>query len=85
MIIPVRVAADMPLSTVGGVRQLAEGHPLCDQDCPVCDELLGSKPMTLVYVGTQPEYRQATGYVTGTAVAVHAACAGLDADNLTLS
>lgn len=74
--IPVPVPVDAPLHTVGGVRELAADHPLFDTDCPVCDFVLGFEPITLVYVGMMPGDRKETGWTTGAAVAVHAACAG---------
>lgn len=78
--IPIRVPADAPLHTVGGVRELASDHPLFTEDCPVCDAVLGFEPVTLVYVGTLPEDRKESGWTTGAAVAVHAECAGVRPD-----
>ncbi|WP_137991234.1 hypothetical protein [Streptomyces vilmorinianum] len=77
MIIPVRVHADAQVHTVGGIRELQPDHPLYSEHCPVCDFLLGTQPITLVFVGIEPEDRKDTGWTTGGAVAVHAACAGL--------
>lgn len=74
--IPVRVPADAHTHTVGGVRTLDDGHPLCLVHCPVCDNLLGPEPITLVYVGMLPVDRKESGWTTGAAVAVHALCAG---------
>lgn len=83
--IPVRIPADAPLHTVGGLRTIAPEHPMSQDDCPVCDVPLTVMPITLVYVGIDPETRaqvleKGKAYATGAAVAVHAACAGLDAD-----
>lgn len=78
MIIPVRVPFDAPLHTVGGVRTLQVDHPLYITDCPVCDAVLGSEPITLVFVGMLPEDRKESGWMTGAAIAVHAACAGVE-------
>jgi hypothetical protein len=78
MMIPVRVPVDAPLHLVGGIVNVLPPHPLAEQTCPACDDLLSAAPVTLVYVGTDPATR-ASGkkWVTGGAVAVHAACAGL--------
>jgi len=78
-VIPVRVPADAPPHTVGGIRTLSAEHPLHTAACPVCDGLLADQPITLVFVGIHPEDRKASGWTTGGAVAVHAACAGIDA------
>lgn len=83
--IPIRVPANAPLHTVGGIRILDDQHPLYWEDCPVCDEPIGSRPLTLVYVGVLPEDRKERGWTTGAAVAVHAACAGLDTDQQSAS
>lgn len=79
MIIPVRVRVDAPLTTVGDARQLRPDHPLYRADCPVCDERLADEPMVLVYIGIPPYDRKESGWTTGSAVAVHAACARVDA------
>lgn len=80
MIIPVRVASDSPLTTVGRVYDaLPEEHPLAARPCPVCDGSLTAAPVTLVFVGIDPEIRaEGKSWCTGAAVAVHAACAGVD-------
>lgn len=75
--IPVRVPANSVPHVIGGPRTLGRDHPLYRQPCPVDDRPLGS-PYVLVYVGTHPSERQPAGFETGAAVAVHAACAGLD-------
>lgn len=75
--IPVRVPVDAPIHTVGGVRTLDSDHPLYIADCPVCDAVLGFEPITLVLVGIPPEDRKESGWTTGAAVTVHAACVGV--------
>jgi hypothetical protein len=82
--IPVRVPRDASLHTVGGVRPpVAPTHPLANVPCPVCDGLLTEAPVTLVYVGVDPEtHAEDRAWRTGAAVAVHAACAGLAPDQL---
>lgn len=77
MIIPVRVPADAPLHTEGGARQLAADHPLFNAVCPACDDPLHDQPVTIVYVGAHPDSRKTSGWMTGSGVAVHAACAGI--------
>lgn len=72
--IPVRVPADLTIHTVGGVRSLDPDHPLYVADCPVCDRMLQDHPIILVAVGIAPEDRKDSGWTTGAAVAVHAAC-----------
>jgi len=76
-VIPVRIPATAAIHTTGGTRELAADHPLFIEDCPVCDAVLGSEPITLVLVGVLPEDRKEAGWTTGAAVAVHAACAGV--------
>ncbi len=64
------------------VGEFAEAGPdLFDQECPACDEPLGSAPVSLVYVGPgsdpgDQERARRSSWHTGAAVAVHAACAG---------
>lgn len=53
------------------------------EDCPACDQPLGTGPVALVYIGPgdDPEAQwkaQAGLWHTGAAVAVHAACAGVE-------
>jgi hypothetical protein len=79
--IPVRVPVDVPIHTVGGIRTLMAEHPLYDRDCPVCDGPLTDLPITLVCVGIHPEDRKPSGWTTGGAVAVHAACAGVEPES----
>lgn len=76
--IPVRVPADAPIHTVGGIRTLDPDHALALTRCPVCDGWLSNNPITLVLVGILPEDRKESGWTTGGAVAVHAACAGVE-------
>lgn len=73
--IPVRVPHDAPLYTTGGILRLQPDHPLHDTPCPVCDAHLADAPLTLVYVGVEPGDRKEHGWMTGSAVTVHAACA----------
>ena len=76
--IPVRVpAATMPV--LASERRFAadRGHPLDVRPCPVCDGPLGERVTVLVFAGIAPEDRKPSGYTTGGAVAVHAACAGV--------
>lgn len=75
--IPIRVPADAPIHTEGGIRTLNENHALYHLHCPVCDFYLGMKPITLVLVGMHPDDRKESGWTTGAAVAVHAECAGV--------
>ncbi|MFJ8347658.1 hypothetical protein ACIQ9J_15040 [Streptomyces sp. NPDC094153] len=79
MIIPIRVPVDAAIHTDGGIRQLGPEHPLFRVLCPACGSHLEDQPITLVYVGAHPEDRKASGWMTGAAVAVHAACAGVPA------
>ena len=76
--IPVRVPADLTVNTIGGIRTLNPDHPLYATCCPVCDEQLDGLPITLVAVGIAPVDRKPAGWTTGGAVAVHAACAGVE-------
>ncbi|MFJ4515227.1 hypothetical protein [Streptomyces sp. NPDC088816] len=77
MIIPIRVPVDAAIHTDGGIRQLGPEHPLFRVLCPACGSHLEDQPITLVYVGAHPEDRKASGWMTGAAVGVHAACAGV--------
>lgn len=77
--IPVRVPMDAAIHTVGGVRTLDADHPAYSDPCPVCDGPAGDAPITLVLVGFAPGDRRPTGWGTGGAVVVHAACAGVEA------
>ena len=80
--IAVRVPSDAALHTVGGVRPaLLPDHPSAAVPCPVCDGSLTEAPVTLVFVGIDPQSRTDAGaWCTGAAVVVHAACAGLDVE-----
>ncbi len=78
--IPVRVPADAPLHIAMEPRVLRPSHPLQEWGCAVCDEPFAELPVVLVYVGADPEQRARGGEVLrGAGVAVHAACAGIDA------
>ncbi|MEU3346391.1 hypothetical protein ABZ723_15675 [Streptomyces sp. NPDC006700] len=77
MIIPIRVPVDAAIHTDGGIRQLGPEHPLFRVLCPACGSHLEDQPITLVYVGAHPEDRKASGWMTGAAVGVHAACVGV--------
>lgn len=81
--IPVRVNA--PLPTITRVFPgLPSDHSLHDQLCPACDGQLGDAgPVALVYIGPGDdaetlEKARLGRWHTGAAVAVHAACAGMD-------
>jgi hypothetical protein len=78
MIIPVRVPADAK-PVLASERRMAmqPGHPLYGYPCPVCDRDLGGEVTVLVFAGIDPEDRKPSGWATGEAVAVHAACAGV--------
>ncbi|QDY06144.1 hypothetical protein FJK98_02340 [Micromonospora sp. HM134] len=75
--IPIRVPANATVHTQG-IRTLRPEHHLHGQDCPVCDGQLGGEPVVLVYVGAHVDDRATSGWMTGAAVVVHAACAGVD-------
>ena len=81
--IPVRVRMDTkPVLASDRVMTIASDHPLAREGvlCPACDRAftLNNKAV-LVFVGIDPEdhERHSGAYGTGGAVAVHAACAGL--------
>lgn len=77
--IPIRAQITDPITCLGGVRTLSPNHPLADLLCPVCDESVNMRPVTLVLVGFRPEDRVAGKiWATGGSVMVHADCAGLD-------
>lgn len=76
--IRVHVPVDVPLYTVGGVCTLTPKDRLYRRECPVCDRPLADQPFTLVCVGIHPADRKPSGWTTGSAVAVHAACAGVE-------
>lgn len=82
--IPVRVPASLKPQLASSNRfSVKPGHPMCSTACPVCDQPLGypaddPPQCVLVFAGIEPERRQTQGYVTGGAVAVHAACAGIE-------
>lgn len=79
--IPVRARTDSPITHVGGIRTLRHDHPLAATECPVCDAALMDRPITLVFVGIDPETRaEGKTWCTGAAVAVHADCAGFGAE-----
>jgi hypothetical protein len=74
-VIPVRVPAlAKPVLASDRVFDIAPGHPLSDQDCPVCDGPLVGHPVVLVFVGIAPDDRKPAGFTTGGAVTVHEAC-----------
>lgn len=76
--IPVRVPAGArPVLASERRMTMAPGHPLYAQPCPACDRPLGGEAVVLVLAGIAPQDRKASGYATGAAVAVHAACAGV--------
>lgn len=80
--IPVRAQC---LPTVTATRELQAGHPLVGASCPACDgRLRAGDLLALVYIGpgANPEDQvkaRAGRWHTGAAVAVHAACAGVEA------
>lgn len=77
-IIPVRVPANAK-PVLASERRFAanRGHPLDDYPCPVCADPLGDRVTVLILAGIMPEDRKDHGYTTGSAVAVHAVCAGV--------
>lgn len=80
--IPVRVPAGSEPHVIAGlVRTVNAEHPLYYYLCPACDEPIGDLPLTLVCVGIAPHKRKDSGWTRGGAVAVHAACVGLEAGN----
>lgn len=76
--IPVRVPSAM-MPVLAGERRMTiqKNHPLHDEPCPVCDGPLGEAVTVLVFAGIEPGDRKPSGWTTGAAVAVHAACAGV--------
>lgn len=75
--IPIRARTDAPITCLGGVRDLSPNHPLADLLCPVCDESVDLRPITLVLVGFRPADRaKGKTFVAGGGVIVHADCAG---------
>ena len=79
MIIPIRARTDSPITAFGAKPPLSLDHPLAATMCPVCDGSLTEAPITLVLVGFHPEDREEGKlWGNGAAVAVHAACAGVD-------
>lgn len=83
MIIPIRVPASAAIHIEGGIRRLSPDHPLFSALCPACGSHLEDQPTVLVYIGTHPEDRKESGWMTGAAVAVHAECAGVPAEGVT--
>lgn len=79
--IPVRVPATL-LPVLAGERRMSirRDHPLYDEPCPACDGPLGEGVTVLVFAGIDPENRKPAGWTTGAAVAVHASCAGVPAE-----
>ncbi len=77
--IPIRARTDMPITCLGGIRDISPNHPLADLLCPVCDESVDMRPTTLVLVGFPPDVR-ADGKLWGAggSVIVHADCAGAE-------
>lgn len=80
--IPVRVPAELKVTTVGGVRTLPPDSQLHGEPCPACGDPLHIRPIVLVAIGISPEDRKPGGYTTGGAVAVHADCAGTPDDEM---
>lgn len=77
--IPIRARTTDPITCVGGVRDISPNHPLADLLCPVCDESVDMRPVTMVLVGFRPEDRaEGKTWGTGGSVIVHADCAGAD-------
>ena len=78
MIIPVRIPASArPVLASERRITIAPDHPMHESRCPVCDRFLGDGVTVLIVAGIEPGDRKLAGYVTGAAVAVHAACAGV--------
>jgi hypothetical protein len=78
--IPVRVPADArPVFASDRVIDLQPTHPmaLSETPCPACDGPLAGTRVVLVLAGISPEDRERGGWVSGGAVVVHAACAGV--------
>jgi hypothetical protein len=78
-VIPIRARIDSPITTFGVRPPVRPHHPLADTPCPVCDGPLTDRPITLVFVGVDPEQRaEGKSWAAAGAVAVHADCAGID-------
>jgi hypothetical protein len=77
-IIPVRTLADAK-PVLASERRFAahRGHPLDSQPCPACGVPLGEAVIVLILAGIEPGSRKDSGWTTGSAVPVHADCAGV--------
>lgn len=69
--IPVKVAPGITAHVVVAGMIPTDNHPLHGRLCPVCDERLGNGPVSLVYVGREPD--QERGW-NAAGVAVHDQC-----------
>jgi hypothetical protein len=76
MSIPVRVDPSVKAHVATSGRILGADHPLFEAFCPVCDDILGTGPISLVYVGRFPDDDR--GW-TAASVAVHDACTDVEA------
>jgi hypothetical protein len=75
----IRIESNTHLSVIGDARIISPDHPLADSLCPVCDEPVDMRPVTLVFVGIDPETRaEGKQWCNGAAVMVHTDCAGVD-------
>lgn len=83
--IPVRVPADArPVLASDRLFTIEPDHALYGQPCPACGLPLSvTADVVLVLAGIAPEDRKESGYTTGGAVAVHAACAGVEPADVT--
>lgn len=70
-VIPVRVDPQIQPHYAARNKPLAVTHPLAQQPCPICDDLLGANEIALVFIGRFPD--QPTSW-TSAAVAIHEAC-----------
>lgn len=80
--IPVEVPADArPVLASEIIFTIEPDHLLYGQPCPACGQPLSvTADVVLVLAGIAPEDRRESGLVTGGAVAVHAACAGVEGE-----
>lgn len=78
--IPVEVPADArPVLASEIIFTIEPDHLLYGQPCPACGQPLSvTADVVLVLAGIAPENQKGSGYTAGGAVAVHAACAGVE-------
>lgn len=84
--IPIRARVDSPITTYGVRPPMRTDHPMAGTPCPACDGPLTDRPLTLVFIGIDPQTRAAAlaagkTWTSGACVVVHADCAGLDPES----